>query len=138
MSEETQQTKKIFSIAGKEFELKPLTLRQRQLANVVWNKILAALSNLSAIETEQTANNGAALVNLILEFDSIVLSEDNSFPKFLATILTPCGEVWHAGLIEKNFETMLEIDEVTQAEVLQNFLSKRNGLNNTSPLSTQS
>ncbi len=132
------ETKK-YIIGGKEFELKPLSLRQRQLANPVWNKILLALKNLSAIEAEKTdgAQNGAALVELILEFDSIVLAEDDSFAKFLATILTPAGEVWHTELIEKNFETMLEIDEATQAEVLQNFLSKRSGLNNTSPLSTQ-
>lgn len=121
---------KTYTIGGKEFQLLPLTLRQRQLCSPVYRKIVSVLQKLV-----EAGNTGNILLSdafsISIEIDSIVLAEE--FQKFLATILTPVGQQWKLSYVEENAELMLEIDEATQAEVLQDFLSRQSGLTTASP-----
>jgi len=112
---------KKYSIGGKKYELRPLTLEQRKLAAPVWNTILTAIKNITEVK-----NDTSGLIEIGLELDRLILSEDNSFERFLATILTPAEtKSWERSMIEKNAPTMLQIDEITQAEVLQDFLTRQ-------------
>lgn len=137
---------KTYVIGGKTFELKPLTLRQKQLAAPMQNKILSAIKKLAAVQLEKER---AERENKLLQAQSTTLSmfdtsmemlcletEGDEFPKFLATILTPSGETWKQEHIEQYAEVMLEIDEITQQEVLHNFFFNRSGSNHTLPNST--
>jgi hypothetical protein len=149
---------KKYSIGGKEFEMQPLTLRQRQLAAPVQKKLMALIQNtvteglekinklrvlLSAPEknSEELASvlgEGYAkeeiqkAFGINIDLESIVVTDDKSFEKFLAAILTPAGEKWDPACMDKNIEAMLDIDEATQQEVLQDFLSSRPTLSNAS------
>ncbi|MCX7984653.1 MAG: hypothetical protein N3A63_07105 [Bacteroidetes bacterium] len=65
--------------------------------------------------------------------------KDNTFARFLATILTPAdAEKWYERMIDDHAATMLEITEDVQAEVLQDFLLRQSALSNTSQRSMQS
>lgn len=124
---------KQYIIGGRKFELRPLTLRQRQLAAPLWMKILSALKKIS-----DTRDDVSGLINISIELDAIILSEDNEFARFLATILTPAdAEKWNEQMIEDNSIIMLDITEDVQAEVLQDFLLRQSALNNVSARSTQ-
>lgn len=111
---------KRYTIAGVEFELRPLTLRQRQLAAPFWNKILSALKKVA-----EKKEDISGLLEISLELDQLIL-QDNSFARFLATILTPAGKNWTEKFIEENEKIMFEITEDVQAEVLQDFLLRQN------------
>ncbi|MBP8975109.1 MAG: hypothetical protein KBG83_00175 [Bacteroidetes bacterium] len=114
---------KKYSIGGRKYELRPLTLEQRKFAAPVWNSILTAIKNIAEVKNDTTG-----LIEIGLELDRLILSEDSAFEKFLATILTPSdAKSWERSMIEKNAPTMLQIDEMTQAEVLQDFLTRHTG-----------
>ncbi|MBW7888393.1 MAG: hypothetical protein H3C35_08545 [Bacteroidetes bacterium] len=137
------ETKK-YTIGGKEFELKPLSLLQRRLAKSVRDKIIEGQQKLARQEAERqrAEKNNDEIKSLEVAVDMLstgmeivsIESEGDEFPQFLATILTPVGEVWKKENIELYCETMLEIDEVTQSEVLQSFLFKQSGSKINSPL----
>jgi hypothetical protein len=120
---------KKYLIGGKEFEMQPLTLRQRQLAAPVQKKLMEVVQRTLAGGLDVT-DRLDKLLEISFDLDSIIVADDQSFEKFLATILTPVGKKWSPDCIEKNMETMLDIDEITQAEVLQDFLSRRSGSTN--------
>jgi hypothetical protein len=141
-----------------EFEMQPLTLRQRQLAAPVQKKLMAliqgtvteGLEKINKLRVllsapEKNSEELAAVLGegyakeeiqksfgINIDLEEIVLAEDKSFVKFLAAILTPAGEKWEPACIDRNMEAMLDIDEPTQQEVLQDFLSSRPTLSNAS------
>jgi hypothetical protein len=124
---------KRYAIGGREFELRPLTLRQRQLAAPFWSKILTALKRVTEVKDDVSG-----LIDVSLELDTVLLGEDNAFARFLATILTPTdAEKWTERMIDENAPTMLEITEDVQAEVIQDFLLRQSASNVTSARSTQ-
>lgn len=152
---------KKYLIGGKEFEMQPLSWRQRQLAAPIQKKLKESMhvtlsGGLSKIKKLQTllastesnagriqevlsdidVNEIDRLLEVSINIDDIILAEDRSFLKFLATILTPTGSKWAPQCIEENVEIMSEIDDATQAEVLQSFLSRQNGLTQGSQNST--
>lgn len=127
-----------YKIAGKVFELKPQTLRQRQLAAPVWNKIVKTIRDTIALQVD-----GKTIVDFLdisIRTDEFILACDDSFAKFLATILSPVGEQWTPDCIEKNFELMRDIDEDTEAQVISDFTSRwqtsKKNLPNSTPIST--
>lgn len=128
-----------YKIAGKVFELRPQTLRQRQLAAPVWNKIVATVRDTVALQVEKDKTI-VDFLNISIRTDEFVLSDDNSFPKFLATILSPLNEPWTPACIEQNYELMRDIDEQTEAEVISDFMSRwqtsKKNLPNSTPIST--
>jgi hypothetical protein len=127
---------KVYVVGGKEFELKPQTLRQRQLAAPVWNRILGIVKDLATVEDKKDVSV-IDVLEVSLKMDDIVLNEDNSFAKFLATILSPSGKDWSPACVEENTSVMLDMDEVTQSEVLQDFLSRMANSRKGLPISTQ-
>lgn len=150
MSEETAipQTieKKVYLIGGKKFELKPLSLRQKQLAAPVQKKIIEGYQKLAQeqLQRERAEKKKDKIVSAEIAVRMLTAGisildievQGDSFQKFLATILTPSGEDWKKENIELYSDTMLEIDETTQREVLQDFLFKPRVLKKDSPLST--
>lgn len=111
---------KSYTIAGQEFTLLPLSLRQKRLAYPVEKRIREIHVELAKLEgTEAPIDRVLSLAN---EADEILLSED--FPQFLAAILTPKGKAWDAGKLDELVPVMEQIDEETQAEVLQDFFAR--------------
>lgn len=112
-----------YTIAGKTFELRPLTQRQRSLAAPMERRMREVIYKLADSSAEK---NLKAIYDISLDMDDIVFAEDCGFLKFLATILVPADmPKWSVECIEQNYELMWEIDEATQAEVLRDFFSRQ-------------
>lgn len=112
-----------YKIAGKEFELRPLTQRQRSLAAPIERRMREVIYKLADSSADK---NLKAIYDISLDMDAIVFAEDCGFLKFLATILVPAEmPKWTVDCIEQNYELMWDIDEETQAQVLRDFFSRQ-------------
>lgn len=112
-----------YTIAGKVFELRPLTHRQRMLAAPMERRMREVIYKLADSSADK---NLKAIYDISLDMDAIVFAEDCGFLKFLATILVPADvPQWTVDCIEQHYELMWEIDEETQAQVLRDFFSRQ-------------
>lgn len=129
---------KQYMIAGKLFELRPLTHRQRSLAAPMERRMREVIFKLASSSSafSDPEKKFKDVYEISLDMDAIVFAEDCGFLKFLATILVPAeAEKWTPEMIEQNYELMWEIDEATQAEVLRDFFSRQMNSPIASPVS---
>ena len=119
---------KIYVIAGREWLMKPLTLRQKKLIAASGRVLRAAfLDTAKAQLLEDTSVMLQQLYEAGCKVDEIVLGED--FPRFLSTILTPKDAVWKKEFREEHAALMEEMTGDVQAEVLRDFFSAQmNGM----------
>ena len=114
----------------------PLSWRQRQRVAPVEKRLREQFIEITKLRVESTEHGAQSaeepgvvrLLSIAINIDDLVLSEDKSFLRFLCTILTPCDVTrWSPECVEPNLETMAEITEDVQAEVMQSFLSRNPG-----------
>lgn len=117
-----------YTIAGKLFQLRPLTQRQRSLAAPMERRMREVIYKLASTSsaTSDPEKKFKDVYDISLDMDAIVFADDCSFLKFLATILVPADvPKWTVECIEQNYELMWDIDEETQAQVLRDFFSRQ-------------
>lgn len=117
-----------YTIAGKVFELRPLTQRQRSLAAPMERRMREVIYKLASTSSADSdpKKKFKDVYDISLDMDAIVFAEDCGFLKFLATILVPTDvPKWTVDCIEQNYELFWEIDEETQAQVLRDFFQRQ-------------
>lgn len=117
---------KSYIIGGKKFELRPLTWRQRKLAQPTEKAILGRIITLAdAFKGSKKTPDTVTLRQVhevSLQISDLLFAEDRSFLKFLATILTsPESGQWKESDIEANAPIMEEITDDVLSEVITDF-----------------
>lgn len=126
---------KTYQIGGKEFQLRPLTQRQRYMANPFERKMREIMIKIASV-SESTPGSLQQVFDISLQMDQLVYSEDEALQKFLATILTPAdAEKWTPAMIDLNKDLMWEITEDIQAEVLADLFGRATNSPISSPVS---
>lgn len=110
---------KVYQVGGRRFALRPLTLRQKRDGYQVESALRAVHVKLAEMNGKDVPLS--SVLALSQEADAVILSRD--FPRWLATILTPLDQTESTDRDELA-NLMEEIDEQTQAEVLQDFFAR--------------
>ncbi len=122
-----------YTIAGKVFELRPLTLRQRFLTKEFSQKLRQQIIEMAAAlpYAGEPSNNPKWAESLrksfevTIQVEELILNEREQFNRFLATILVPPDAArWIPEMVELHKETMWDIDEVTEGQVIADFFSR--------------
>jgi hypothetical protein len=123
---------KTYTIGGKQFQLRPLTLKQRFLTKDFTRKIreqmveaVTALPYAEPAGSPKWIESLRKALQVTVQTEDLILDQREEFNRFLATILIPAeSERWTTEMIEQHKDLMWEIDEVTEGQVIADFFSR--------------
>jgi hypothetical protein len=121
-----------YEIGARVFVMKALSWKQAKLAKAVEAKLRAEVFKTAQGIAEAKADF-EKINDLALNLTDVVTSDD--FPKFLATILTPEGEVWSEEKVEAHAKELEAITEDVLEKVIADFLFRKGLSSDASPSS---